>query len=133
MKAPTVQHSRGLHLDPRVGRSRALHRDRSAHRSGSRCAARGPAGAAGRRRSRCIRTIMQLPRRARVGLEEGWVLADQVRDAIAADRSGIKRPIVAIIDARSQAHGRIEELLGINFSCAAAADAYAAARRAGIR
>jgi malonate decarboxylase gamma subunit len=64
-------------------------------------------------------------------LEEGWVLADQVRDMMAADRCGAKRPIITIVDARSQAHGRIEELLGINSSCAAAADAYAAARRAG--
>jgi malonate decarboxylase gamma subunit len=66
-----------------------------------------------------------------LGLEEGWVLADQVRDMIAADRSGAKRAIITIVDARSQAHGRIEELLGINSSCAAAADAYAAARKAG--
>jgi malonate decarboxylase gamma subunit len=65
------------------------------------------------------------------GLEAGWVLADQVRDMMAADRCGAKRPIISIVDARSQAHGRIEELLGINSSCAAAADAYAAARRAG--
>jgi malonate decarboxylase gamma subunit len=66
-----------------------------------------------------------------VGLEEGWVLADQVRDMIAADRGGAKRPIITIVDAWSQAHGRIEELLGINSSCAAAADVYATARKAG--
>jgi malonate decarboxylase gamma subunit len=66
-----------------------------------------------------------------LGLEEGWVLADQVRDMIAADRGGAKRPIITIVDAKSQAHGRIEELLGISASCAAAADAYAAARKAG--
>src|ERR1700731_3045283 len=66
-----------------------------------------------------------------LGLEEGWVLADQIRDMIAADRCGAKRPIISIVDASSQAHGRIEELLGINSSCAAAADSYAAARRAG--
>ena len=64
-------------------------------------------------------------------LEEGWVLADQVRDMIVADRDGTKRPIISIVDAESQAHGRIEELLGISSSCAAAAGAYAAARRAG--
>jgi malonate decarboxylase gamma subunit len=64
-------------------------------------------------------------------LEEGWVLADQVRDMIVADRHGAKRPIISIVDAESQAHGRIEELLGISSSCAAAAGAYAAARRAG--
>jgi malonate decarboxylase gamma subunit len=65
------------------------------------------------------------------GLGEGWVLADQVRDMIAADRRGAKRPIISVVDAGSQAHGRIEDLLGISSSCAAAADAYAAARRAG--
>jgi malonate decarboxylase gamma subunit len=65
------------------------------------------------------------------GLDEGWVLADQVRDMIAADRCGAKRPIISIVDAGSQAHGRIEELLGISYSCAAAAEAYAAARGAG--
>jgi hypothetical protein len=64
-------------------------------------------------------------------LDEGWVLADLVRDVIAADRSGPKRAIIAIVDGRSQAHGRIEELLGITFSCALAAEAYGAARRAG--
>jgi malonate decarboxylase gamma subunit len=66
-----------------------------------------------------------------LGLEEGWVLADQVRDMIAADRGGAKRPIITIVDTRSQAHGRIEELLGISSSCAASADAYAAARKVG--
>jgi malonate decarboxylase gamma subunit len=64
-------------------------------------------------------------------LDEGWALADQVRDMIAADRCGAKRPIISIVDAGSQAHGRIEELLGISYSCAAAAEAYAAARGAG--
>jgi malonate decarboxylase gamma subunit len=66
-----------------------------------------------------------------LGLDEAWVLADQVRDMIAADRCGTKRPIISIVDASSQAHGRIEELLGISYSCAAAAEAYAAARSAG--
>src|ERR1700738_2644140 len=42
-----------------------------------------------------------------LGLEEGWVLADQVRDTIAADRRGAKRSIISIVDARSQARGRI--------------------------
>jgi malonate decarboxylase gamma subunit len=62
------------------------------------------------------------------GLEEGWVLADQIR---AAARCGVGRPIITIVDARNQMRGRIEDLLGISCSCAAAADAYAAARRAG--
>src|ERR1700688_1007436 len=55
------------------------------------------------------------------GLDEGWVLADQVRDMMAADRRGTKRPIISIVDAGSHAHGRIEERLGISYSCAAAA------------
>src|SRR5690349_19314259 len=40
-----------------------------------------------------------------LGLDEGWSLAHHVREAIAADRSGIKRPIVAIVDVQSQAYG----------------------------
>jgi malonate decarboxylase gamma subunit len=56
------------------------------------------------------------------------VLADQVR---AAARSGAGRPIITIVDARNRTRGRIEDLLGISCSCAAAADAYAAARLAG--
>jgi malonate decarboxylase gamma subunit len=63
-----------------------------------------------------------------VGLEEGWVLADQVR---AAARCGAGRAIITIVDARNRTRGHIEDLLGISCSCAAAADAYTAARRAG--
>jgi malonate decarboxylase gamma subunit len=70
-------------------------------------------------------------RQGEVGLEEGWGLARQIRDAIAADASGAKRPIIAIVDSRSQAYGRLEELLGIHLSLAAAADACATARMAG--
>ena len=66
-----------------------------------------------------------------LGLEEGWALAGHVRDAIAADTSGVKRPILAIVDVQSQAYGRLEALLGIHLSLAAAVDAYAAARMAG--
>jgi malonate decarboxylase gamma subunit len=66
-----------------------------------------------------------------VGLDEAWVLAAQVRHAIAADRDGARRPIVAIVDVASQAYGWREELLGIHLACAAAADAYASARLAG--
>ena len=54
-----------------------------------------------------------------------------MRDAIAADTSGVKRPILAIVDVQSQAYGRLEALLGIHLSLAAAVDAYAAARMAG--
>jgi malonate decarboxylase gamma subunit len=70
-------------------------------------------------------------REGEVGLEEGWALARHVRDAIAADQPGAKRPIIAVVDVKSQAYGRGEELLGIHLACAAAADAYATARMAG--
>ena len=66
-----------------------------------------------------------------LGLEEGWALAHHVREAIAADSSDAKRPIIAIVDIQSQAYGRLEALLGIHLSLAAAADAYATARMAG--
>jgi malonate decarboxylase gamma subunit len=70
-------------------------------------------------------------RHGELGLDEGWALAHHVREAIAADRSGAGRPIIAIVDVQSQAYGRIEALLGIHLSLAAAADAYATARMAG--
>jgi biotin-independent malonate decarboxylase gamma subunit len=70
-------------------------------------------------------------RRGEVGLDEGWALAHHVREAVAADAAGVKRPILAVVDAPSQAYGRVEELLGIHLSLAAAVDAYATARMAG--
>lgn len=67
-----------------------------------------------------------------VGLEQGWLLARAVREVIDTDRdAGVKRPIVAVVDVKSQAYGRREELLGIHLACAAAVDAYASARLAG--
>ena len=67
-----------------------------------------------------------------VGLEQGWLLAQAVRAVIEADAAApIKRPIVALVDVKSQAYGRREELLGIHLACAAAVDAYASARLAG--
>jgi len=66
-----------------------------------------------------------------LGLEEVWALAHHVREAIAADSSDAKRPIIAIVDVQSQAYGRLEALLGIHLSLAAAADAYATARMVG--
>jgi malonate decarboxylase gamma subunit len=66
-----------------------------------------------------------------VGLDEGWALARHVRDTVAADASGAKRAFVAVVDVKSQAYGRLEELLGIHLSLAAAVDAYASARAAG--
>lgn len=65
-----------------------------------------------------------------VGLVEGWTLARAVRETMAADVDGPRRPIVAVIDVPSQAYGRTEEAFGIHQALAAAADAYAAARRA---
>ncbi|HEV3423676.1 MAG TPA: biotin-independent malonate decarboxylase subunit gamma [Paraburkholderia sp.] len=67
-----------------------------------------------------------------VGLEQGWQLARAVRDVIAQDAHGnTRRPIVAIVDVKSQAYGYREETLGIHLACAAAVDAYASARDAG--
>lgn len=70
-------------------------------------------------------------RNGEVGLEEGWSLARAVREVIAADHNGVKRPIIAVVDVKSQAYGRREELAGIHLACAAAIDAYATARMAG--
>ena len=70
-------------------------------------------------------------RHGELGLEEGWALAHHVREAVAADHSGGRRPIIAVVDVQSQAYGRLEALLGIHLSLAAAADAYATARMAG--
>jgi malonate decarboxylase gamma subunit len=69
-------------------------------------------------------------RHGEIGLDEGWALAHYIRDAIAADHSVTKRSLVAIVDVYSQAYGRLEALLGIYLSLAAAVDAYATARMA---
>jgi malonate decarboxylase gamma subunit len=67
-----------------------------------------------------------------VGLEQGWRLAHAVRDVVQADADASRRrPIVAIVDVKSQAYGYREEMLGIHLACAAAIDAYATARLAG--
>ncbi|RKT21431.1 malonate decarboxylase gamma subunit [Paraburkholderia sp. RAU2J] len=67
-----------------------------------------------------------------VGLEQGWQLARAVRETIALDDAGdTRRPIVAIVDVKSQAYGYREEMLGLHLACAAAIDAYASARDAG--
>jgi malonate decarboxylase gamma subunit len=70
-------------------------------------------------------------RRGEVGLEESYALATRVREAIEQDKNGKKRPIVAIVDLKSQAYGRREETAAIFLACAAAADAYATARMKG--
>lgn len=71
-------------------------------------------------------------RHGEVGLEEGWTIAQYIREAIKEDEGKEKpRPIIAIVDVPSQAYGYKEELLGIFLSCSAAVDAYATARYAG--
>jgi malonate decarboxylase gamma subunit len=66
-----------------------------------------------------------------IGLEEGYTLAARVREAMQQDKNKTKRPIVAIVDAKSQAYGRREETAAIFLACAAAIDAYGSARLAG--
>jgi malonate decarboxylase gamma subunit len=70
-------------------------------------------------------------RHGEVGLDEASTLAGHVRHAMRADDGRVRHPIIAIVDVSSQAYGRREELLGIHFAGAAAADAYASARLAG--
>ena len=73
-------------------------------------------------------------RDGQVGLEEAYALATRIREAIDDDRGkqkAEKRPIIAIVDVKSQAYGRREETAGIFLAAAASADAYASARVAG--
>ena len=70
-------------------------------------------------------------RTGETGLIEGWALAQAIHEAIAADREGAKRAIVAVIDVSSQAYGRREEAFGIHQALAGAAGAYAQARQQG--
>jgi biotin-independent malonate decarboxylase gamma subunit len=73
-------------------------------------------------------------RDGQVGLEEAFTLAHHLRRFIAADREkpkAQKRPVIAIVDVKSQAYGRREETAGIFFAAAASADAYASARMEG--
>src|SRR6202453_115323 len=73
-------------------------------------------------------------RDGQVGLEEAFALATHVRAIITEDRGKpreAKRPIIAIVDVKSQAYGRREETAGIFFAAATSADAYASARMAG--
>jgi malonate decarboxylase gamma subunit len=89
----------------------------------------------------CTRFIAVVPdpgnrfpraRHGELGLEQGWALAQLVRDSIGlTTSSGKPRPIVAVVDVIGQAYGRREELMGIHIACAAAANAYADARMAG--
>ncbi|WP_394837937.1 biotin-independent malonate decarboxylase subunit gamma [Pendulispora rubella] len=66
-------------------------------------------------------------RHGEVGIEQARALALEVHAIIGQ----AKRPIVAIVDVRSQAYGREEEVLGLHRACASAVAAYAEARRAG--
>jgi len=70
-------------------------------------------------------------RHGEVGLEEAYALATRVREVFEHDKNTIKRPIVAIVDVKSQAYGRREETAAIFLAAAAAADAYGSARLAG--
>src|SRR6202042_1314707 len=70
-------------------------------------------------------------RQGQVGLEEAYTLATRVREVIELDKNTAKRPIIAILDVKSQAYGRREETAAIFLAGAAAADAYGSARLAG--
>ncbi len=70
-------------------------------------------------------------RRAEVGLEEAYTLARRVREAIEQDEKEKRRPIIAIVDVKSQAYGRREETAAIFLAAATSADAYASARMKG--
>lgn len=66
-------------------------------------------------------------RRGEVGVRESLVVAGAVRAAMAG---GL--PVVAVVDVPSQAYGRLEETVGLHLAVAAAVDAYATARQAGL-
>lgn len=73
-------------------------------------------------------------RDGQVGLEEAYALAHRIRQVIEQDApkaAHAKRPILAIVDVKSQAYGRREETAAIFLAAATAADAYASARMAG--
>jgi malonate decarboxylase gamma subunit len=71
-------------------------------------------------------------RNGEVGLLEGWGVARAVNELVAADAGRAdKRPVIAIVDVRSQAYGRREEAFGIHQALAAAGAAYATARMKG--
>jgi malonate decarboxylase gamma subunit len=76
-------------------------------------------------------------RRGQVGLEQAYTLAARIREVVndeprqMSGSSSLPRPIIAIVDVKSQAYGRREEIAGIHLAAATAADAYASARFAG--
>ncbi|MGA7343426.1 MAG: biotin-independent malonate decarboxylase subunit gamma [Terracidiphilus sp.] len=70
-------------------------------------------------------------RAGEVGLEEAWFGARAIQNLVASGTNGARCPIVTIVDAKSQAYGRREELAGIHLAAAALIAAYAEARMAG--
>jgi malonate decarboxylase gamma subunit len=70
-------------------------------------------------------------RRGEVGLEEAYTLATRIREVVVQDANQNKRPIIAVVDVKSQAYGRREETAAIFLAAAASADAYATARMKG--
>ncbi len=72
-----------------------------------------------------------MAREGEVGLEEAYALASHVKEVLESHKSGKRRPIIAIVDVKSQAYGRREETAAIYQAAACASDAYAHARMAG--
>jgi malonate decarboxylase gamma subunit len=81
-------------------------------------------------------------RHGEVGLEQAYTLAARIQEVVNEEAprmsgssslplSDKKCPIIAIVDVKSQAYGRREEIAGIHLAAAAAADAYATARFTG--
>src|SRR5260370_7164903 len=53
-------------------------------------------------------------RHGEVGLQEAATLATRVREVIEHDKNTIKRPMIAIVDVKSQPYGRRDETAGIS-------------------
>jgi biotin-independent malonate decarboxylase gamma subunit len=71
-------------------------------------------------------------RHGELGIEQAATLAARVREVIAEDQNKPqRRSLVSIVDVKSQAYGRREEMLGIHQGAAMVVDAYASARMAG--
>ncbi len=76
--------------------------------------------------------LLPRARQGEVGLEEAYALASRVDEVVDADKgNSVKRPIIAVVDVKSQAYGRLEEIAAIYLAGAAAVDAYATARTSG--
>ncbi len=70
-------------------------------------------------------------RQGEVGIEQSWFAAKLIRGILEADKNGSKRPLITVVDSKSQAYGRREELAGIHLAAAAVIAAFAEARMAG--